>query len=103
MTDTRFDIAYTVSTVSQYVSNPTPEYVPAVKQILRYLRKYLSLGITFSQNKAFELERHIDFDWAMDPNTRRSTTGYLFTLTGDVVSVSSKHKHSVTLSSTEEE
>ncbi len=70
MTDTQFDIAYTVSTVSQYVSNPTPEYVPAAKQIFRYLRKYLSLGITFSQDKAFELERHIDSNWAMDPNTR---------------------------------
>ncbi len=103
MTETRFDITYTVFTVSQFASNPTLEYVAAVKRIFRYLRKYPCLGITFSQDKASELERHVDSNWAMDPNTRRSTTGYLFTLTRVVVSASSKRQHSVTLSSTEAE
>ncbi len=103
MTETRFDIAYTVSTVSQFASSPTSEHVAAVKQIFRYLRKYLNLRITFSQDKTLELERHVDSDWAMDPNIRRSTTGYLFTLAGGVVSASSKRQHSVTLSSTEAE
>ena len=62
MIETRFDIAYTVSTVSQYASNPTPEHVTAVKQIFRYLRNYLNLGIIFSQDKASKLKRHIDSD-----------------------------------------
>ena len=39
----------------------------------------------------------------MYPNTCRSTTRYLFTLAGGVVSVSSKRQHSVILSSTEAE
>lgn len=103
MTKTRFNIAYAVSTVSQFASNPTPAHVVAVKQIFWYLRTYPSLGITFSQDRPFELERHVDSDWAMDPNTRRLTTGYLFTLAGGVVSASSKRQHSVTLSSTEAE
>lgn len=33
MTKTRFNIAYAVSTVSQFASNPTPAHVVAVKQI----------------------------------------------------------------------
>lgn len=103
MTETQFDVAYAFSTVSQFASNPTPEHVAAVKRIFRYLWKYPNLEITFSRNKAFELEGHVDSDWAMDPNTRRSATGYLFTLAGGVVSASSKRQHSVTLSSTEAE
>ncbi len=103
MTEMRFDIAYTMSTVSQFASNPTTQYVAEVKQIFRYLRKYPSLEITFSQDKAFELKGHVDSDWAMDPNTRRSTTGYLFRFARGVVSVSSKRQQSVTLSSTEGE
>ena len=70
MTKTRFDIAHAVSTVSQLASNLTPEHVAAIKQIFWYLRKYPMLGITFSQDKAIELKRHIDSDWTMDPNTR---------------------------------
>ncbi len=103
MTETRFDIAYAVSTVSQFASNPTSEHLAAVKRIFRYPRKYLSNGITFSQDKAFELEGHVDSDWAIDPNTCRSTTRYLFTLARGVMSASSKRQHSVTLSSTEAE
>ena len=103
MTETRFDIAYAVSTVSQFASNPTPEHVAAVKRIFRYLKKYPGFGITFTQDKAFELEGHIDSDWAMNLNTRHSTTGYLFTLAGGVVSALSKRQHFVTLSSTEAE
>ena len=103
MTETQFDIAYSVSTVSQFASNLTPGYVAAVKRIFRYLRKYPSPRITFSQNKAFKLKGHVDSDWAMDPNTCRSTTGYLSTIAGSVVSTSSKRQHSVTLLSAEAE
>lgn len=62
MTETRFDIAYAVSTVSQFASNPTSDHVAAVKRIFRYLKKYPNLGITFHQGKVFELEGHVDAD-----------------------------------------
>lgn len=103
MTEIPFDIVYAVFTVSQFASNFTSEHVAAVKKIFRYLRKYSHSGITISQNKTFELERHVDSDWAMDPNTRRSTTKYLFTLAGGLISALSKRQYSVNLSSTEAE
>ncbi len=100
---TQFDIAYTISKASQFASNSTPDHAAIVKRIFRYFRKYLSLGITFSQDKTFQLERHVDSDWNLDLNTRRSTTGSLFILARGVVSKSSKRHHSVTLFSTEAE
>lgn len=63
----RFDIAYAVFTVSQFASNPISEHA-AIKQIFRYPQKYPNLGITFSQDKAFELEGYVGSDWAMDLN-----------------------------------
>lgn len=60
MTETRFDIIYAISTVSQFASNPTLEHVAAVKQIFNYLKKYLSLRITFNQDKPFKLKEHIN-------------------------------------------
>lgn len=103
ITETRFDIAFAVSTISQFANNPGPEHVAAVKRIFRYLRKYPSLGITYRKRELLSLHGYVDSDWVMDPITWRSTTGYLFTLAGGVISASSKRQHLVTLSSTKAE
>lgn len=103
MTETRFDITFAVSTVSQFANNPSPKHVSAVKHIFRYLRKYPSLGIMYTKRQPLLLNGYVDSDWAMDPITRYSTTGFLFTLAGGVVSVSLKRQHSVSLSLTEAE
>lgn len=44
-----------------------------------------------------------DADWAGDPKTRRSTTGYVFIYAGGAVSWGSRLQHCVTLSSMESE
>ena len=82
MTEKWFDITYTVYTVCLFANNSTSTPVAAVKQFFRYLRKYPNLGIPFSQDKAFELEEHVDSDWGMDPNIWRSTTGYPYSCKG---------------------
>ena len=65
-----FDIDYAVSTVSQFTSNLISKNVATVKQIFRHIWKYSNLGIMFSKDNAFELERHIDSNWVMDLNTQ---------------------------------
>ena len=100
MMKTRFDIAFAVLTVSQFANNLSLEHLLAVKRTFRYLRKYPSLGIMYTKNKPLLLHGYVDSDCAMDPITRRSTTGFFFTLAGGVVSASSKRQHSVSLSST---
>src|SRR5258708_12636690 len=44
-----------------------------------------------------------DSDWAGDPNSRRSVSGYTFMFCGAVVSWSAKKQPTITLSSTEAE
>jgi hypothetical protein len=41
------DLAFTVSTLLKYCSNPAPEHAIAVQQTLRYLRKTATIGITY--------------------------------------------------------
>lgn len=103
MTETQFDIAFAVSTVSQFANNLAQEHVVAVKHIFRYLRNYSSLGIIYKRSNSFSLHGYVDSDWAMDLITHRSTTEYLFTLASGVINASSKRQHSVTLSSTKAE
>lgn len=103
ITETRFDIAFAISTVSQFVNNPCLKHVSNIKRIFQYLRKYPKLEIIHTKSKAFTLHGYVDFDWAINPITQRSTTGFHFTLAGDIIIASSKRQHLVTLSSTEAE
>lgn len=45
MLGTRVDIAYAVSVVSRFGSNPTEDHWPAVKRIFRYLKGMIDMGL----------------------------------------------------------
>lgn len=87
MTKTWFNITFIISTISQFANNFAQEYVAAIKHIFRYIRKYFSLGIIYKKSNFFFLHGYINSDWAMDPITRYLTTGYLFTIASNVISV----------------
>jgi len=101
MVETRPDIAYAVSVLSRFCSNPNKTHEAAAKHVLRYLKGSLHIGITYGGND--DLIGYTDADWAGDQDTRRSTGGYLFTLYGGAISWSSKRQASVALSSCEAE
>ena len=115
MLGTRPDLAFTVSTLSKYYSNPTPEHAVAVQRTFRYLQKTLHVGITYSgqKNQAVTnvtdgfmltgITGFTDSDWAGDIDTRKSTSGYVFTLYGGAVSWKLTRQNVVATSSTEAE
>ncbi|KAL2226234.1 UNVERIFIED_CONTAM: Retrovirus-related Pol polyprotein from transposon TNT 1-94, partial [Sesamum indicum] len=45
----RPDIAYAISCLSRYMSNPSPPHWEALKWLLRYLCGSIDIGITFSK------------------------------------------------------
>ena len=101
---TRPDVAFAVGEVCAHMNNPGERHWIAAKRVLRYLKGTSSVGIGFTKHcDELKLEGYSDSDWAGDIDTRRSTTGYIFTLAGGPISWSSKRQHTVALSSTEAE
>jgi histone deacetylase 1/2 len=101
-TTVRPDIAYAVGVLSKYMSCPTVSHWKAARGLLRYLAGTSRVGITYGSSSAV-LHGFCDADYAGDADTRRSTTGYVFTIAGGAVSWSSKRQPTVAASTTEAE
>jgi hypothetical protein len=100
---TRPDLAYYTGELAKYMTGPTVQHWVAAKGVLRYLAGTKSLGITYARSGNDKLIGYGDADYAGDPDTRRSTTGYVFTLNGGAVSWKSTRQPTVALSTTEAE
>jgi transposase InsO family protein len=102
MCQSRPDIAFGVSKVSQYAARPDNSHWTALKRILRYLSGTKEYGIVYG-GQAFVLTGWTDSDWAGDLDDSRSTAGYVFLLAGGAISWASRKQPSVALSTTEAE
>ncbi|KAF5780569.1 putative RNA-directed DNA polymerase [Helianthus annuus] len=77
---TRPDIAFSVNTLSQFVSNPRQSHMNVVTRILRYLKATPGQGILLSKEEGTNLVAYSDSDWLGCSLTRRSRTGELIWL-----------------------
>jgi hypothetical protein len=101
---TRPDIAYAVTTLSQYSSNPGPEHWSACKRVFRYLSGTRSYGLVYGNTREDIISvGYSDADYAANPDDRKSISGYAFMLGGAAHSWSSKKQTTVATSSTEAE
>lgn len=103
---TRPDIAFAVSELSRFVSDPGSVHMQAAKRVLRYLKGTKDLGLKFTRPSDGSLNRlwgYVDSDWAGCVDTRKSTTGYVLMLNGAVIAWKSKRQNVVALSSAEAE
>ena len=111
-TNTRPDIAFAVSQVCRFSSNPKKSHASAVKTILRYLKGTQDKGtiIRPSENQ-FSLDLYVDADFCglfnredpRDPNSSKSRTGYIIKLGGWPIVWKSQLQTHISLSTTEAE
>jgi len=102
MVCTRPDIAHAMGFVSRYMNNLGKEHWMAVKWILRYLKGTTNQALCFGGSN-ISLQGYVDVNMAGDRDNRRSTTGYVFTVSGIAVSLVSKIQSIVALSIIEAE
>ena len=106
---TRLDITFAVNYCARYMSNPGQEHIKALEKIWRYLLYRPNLGLLYNCcGDNLYIKGYSDADWAGDLDSRRSTTGYIFSLSGDIglnnpISWNSQLQKSVALSSCEAE
>jgi hypothetical protein len=100
---TRPDMAFSVCLASRYMERQTEMHMATVKRIMRYLKGTLSLGILYKckADKELMLQGWSDSDYAGDHDDRKSTSGFIFTMSDSAICWSSKKQPIVTLSTTE--
>ncbi|KAM1956212.1 hypothetical protein ACFX16_025655 [Malus domestica] len=100
---TRPDISFAVNKLSQFMHSPSETHWQALKRLLRYLKGTISFGLHLCRRPSHRLYAFSDADWAGDRDDRKSTTGYVVYLGGNLISWSSRKQRSVSRSSTEAE
>lgn len=103
LTATRPDLMFVVSLISRYMAKPTQLHLQVAKRALRYLKGTINYGILYKKRGDEELIAFTDSDYAGDLEDRKSTSGYVFLMSGGAVSWSSRKQPIVTLSTTEAE
>lgn len=100
--NTRPDLAFIVSFLSQYNIEHTEMKWKMLKRILRYLNNTKNLGITFKPTGE-DIIGFVDADYANNQEDGKSYTGYVFKYAGGSISCESKKQNCTLMSSTEAE
>ena len=83
----RPDIAFAVSVLARYASEPTKRHWSGIKQLLRYLAKTMDYGLLYRRGAFAKDVSHLitddvygyaDAGYLSDPHKARSQTGYVF-------------------------
>ncbi|KAG7578131.1 Zinc finger CCHC-type [Arabidopsis thaliana x Arabidopsis arenosa] len=100
---TRPDLSYCVGVLSRYMQQPKESHGAALKQILRYLRGTLALGLFFTRGEKTKLVGYSDSSHNIDEDDGRSTTGHVFYFENCPITWCTQKQDTVALSSCEAE
>lgn len=87
---TRPDISFTVNTLMRYASDPRPFHWHLVLHCIAYLKTTANLIITYQKDAELKPYGYSDSSYADDPDSWRSTAGFIFKSAGGLVSWKSK-------------
>ena len=94
---TRPDIAFAVTQLSRFNSDPTEEHLRYAKYVLRFLKGTKSLQICYNGSLNAGLIGYSDSDWGENKDDCHSTLGQVFTLANGAISWASQRQKMVAL------
>lgn len=100
--NSRPDIAYAVSFLSQFNTCHSDTHWQYVSRIFRYLKATSNLSLMYEKTNE-PLHGFVDATWGDDPLDRRSYTGFVFKFASGPISWESRKQTTVALSSSEAE
>lgn len=98
---TRPDIAFAVSRLSRFMTNPGPEHHKAADRVLRYLYQTRDYGLQFGGED--DLRVASDASFADNTQDRKSSQGFAVKLFGGLIAWRANKQDTVTTSTTEAE
>ena len=111
----RPDISYATNVCSRFTNNPGIKHWNQVIHIFGYLKKTINLKIIYNREekeisgflkgtlRTNKIEGYTDADYAGCKDTKRSTSGYVFTIAGGAIAWGSKRQHCTASSTCEAE
>ena len=100
---TRPELAHSVGQVARFMENPCPEHWTAVQRIYRYLKRTIDTPLVMRASTNTDISGFSDSDWAGDPETSKSHSGWVVLSGGSPVAWYSKQQSSISQSSCEAE
>ena len=95
------DIAYAVTALSQHAAKSSQEHLDKALYICQYLLGTHFYSLVFDGTSKAGLIAFTNSDWASDPNTHRSQTGWFIKLANCIFSWKSQQQQQITYSSIE--
>jgi hypothetical protein len=83
---TRPDLAFVARMLGRYQSNPGEVHRKGAKKALHYCQGTKEIMLTYKRSEKLEIVGYSDADFAGCVDSRKSTSGYIFTLTGGAIS-----------------
>ena len=100
---TRPDLAFSVSLLSRFISFPKEKHWRCILQLLKYIKTTKELSLVYSSLGDIKLIGYTDSDHGGNLDDRKSTSGFIFSISGCCISWKSSKQKTVAISSTEAE
>ena len=75
---THLDIAFVVSVLGRYLSDPGQSHWKAAKKVVRYLQDTKGLILTYQRTDTLKMVGFSDSNYASCVDDKKSTCGYIF-------------------------
>jgi hypothetical protein len=100
---TRPDIAFAVSVLMRYASDPRPLHWRLVQRVIAYIGTTIKYAITYRKGGPVKPLGYSDASYADDPDSRKSSAGYLFMMANGPITWRAKTLKRVSTSTAETE